>query len=445
VLYSQDRWLVRPNLSLSLGLRWNRQRLYDADQQVQADIDDSLAPRLGFVWDAVGNGKSRVFGQVGWFFETVPMDIVISSFTTSTSAFFYNYSDDPDDVAGLIYNPSGPADETEIGRRSNVLGSSTTSVDPGISGQYVQETMLGAEYEIMTNLVVGMTLIQRDLERAIENALAADGEYYIGNPGEGMLTGTYDIGYAYGYNAGDYENPEDHPNYHRVPSPRRTYRGLELTIQKGFSNRFQLLFSALFSHLDGNFEGNFQATTGQLNPNHNTAYDYYDFMVNNDGDLSGDRRQQYKLNGVYRFDWGLNVGLSAYYRTGTPVTALGYSSPFDNWEYCLSQRGAFGRVDSDYEMDLRLGYPVKLGTSMELHLLLDILNVLDRQGEIRRDQRYTTSGEAYYTVIDWETGIPYPAITPENAEDRPPTNPGFNTATRWQHPRLIRLGLRLSF
>ena len=32
------------------------------------------------------------------------------------------------------------------------------------------------------------------------DALAADGDYFIGNPGQGLMAGTFDLGYAFGYN-----------------------------------------------------------------------------------------------------------------------------------------------------------------------------------------------------------------------------------------------------
>jgi hypothetical protein len=199
--------------------------------------------------------------------------------------------------------------------------------------------------------------------------------------------------------------------------------------------------SYLYSKLEGNYDGTFQASTGQLDPNLNSAFDYADFQVNNTGYLSNDRRHQFKIDGYYTFDFGLDLGVSAYYRTGTPITAMGYSAAYQNWEYYLSERGAFGRTDDEYEMDLHLGYPIKFG-SVELNLLFDVFNLLDNQGETSRNMRYTLDED--YEVIDWNTGESLPPITPGEAE-RPPTNPAFNTSNAWQDPRSIRLGVRLTF
>ena len=231
-----------------------------------------------------------------------------------------------------------------------------------------------------------------------------------------------------------------------IAIPTREFVGYEFTLQKRFSNNFQFIASLLFSDLTGNYDGLFQASTGQQDPNLNSAFDYADFQVNNTGQLSNDVPVQFKFDGIYRFNFGLSTGLSAYYRDGTPITAMGYSLAYNNWEYYLSERGAFGRSDSNWEADLHFGYPIRLGSSLELNVLVDIFNVFNRQGEVRRDIQYTNANapDDTYEVIDWDTGLALPPITPGDA-DRPPTGGGWNTTDRWQDPTTIRLGLRLSF
>jgi len=433
--YVQDTWQVTNNLSLAIGVRFGAQKLFNADQEVSADIDDNIAPRLGFVWDVLGNGKSKLFGHWGKFYETIPMDIVIRSFGGEISIFSYNLSDDPNDVA---------SDPRVV--NSRVLGGGFSRVDPDIKGQHLEEYVVGFEYEFAPNWAAGFKYIQRDLKKVIEDALAADGDYFIGNPGFGSMTDTYDIGYAYGYNhdlcAG---TPETCPNFHPIPIPTREFTGYEFTLQKRFSNNFQFITSFLFSDMTGNYDGLFQSSTGQLDPNLNSAFDYADFQVHNEGQLSNDVPFQWKFNGSYRFNFGLNIGLNAFYTDGTPITAMGYSGAYNNWEYYLSNRGAFGKADSYWEADLHFGYPLKLGSRFEINFLVDIFNIFNNQDENRRNIRYTTAnaGETY-DVIDWNTGQEIPAIQP-NSVLRPPTNPAWNTANRWTLPTVVRLGLRLSF
>ncbi len=98
-VYLQDRWRVATNLSLDLGVRWSRQKLYNGSGTVQMDIDDNWAPRLGFVWDFLGDGKSKVFGHWGYFYQSIPMNLVIEAFDGGwVTVRAYNFSDDEWDI-----------------------------------------------------------------------------------------------------------------------------------------------------------------------------------------------------------------------------------------------------------------------------------------------------------------------------------------------------------
>ena len=121
---------------------------------------------------------------------------------------------------------------------------------------------------------------------------------------------------------------------------------------------------------------------------------------------------------------------------------MGYSEAYNNWEFYLSNRGAFGKVDGAYEADVHLGYPLPIGERLEVHLLLDIFNLLDAQTETLRDIRYTDGTEIYVPLdgVTGETSVLQPGDTV-----KPPTSTGFNTANVWTNPRRFRLGVRLSF
>ena len=419
--YLQDTWRVSPTFTLSLGLRFEQQKLYDKFGEVAADIDDNLAPRLGLVWDFKGDGTSKLFASLGRFYETIPMDMVIRAFGGEITVLMTNSSPDPNNAA------CDPAMNGVNGyRRCRIVGTGQEPVDPGLEGQYIDEIVLGVESEMIKDWVFGAKYIWRDLGQVIEDALGSDQSYYIGNPGSGYLSTAWDESYSYQFAS---------------TTPERTFEGVELNVRKRFSNNWQMIASYLYSTLKGTYDGTFQASTGQLDPNLNSAYDYAEFAINNKGYLSNDRRHQFMVNGSYNFAFGLNVGGGFYYRTGTPMTAMGYDAAYRNWELYLSDRGAFGRTDDSWEGNLHLGYPVKLG-GLEVNLLMDVFNLFNIQGETARSQRYTVTQD--YDVLDYNTGEVNPAITQGDAT-RPPTNPAFNNTNQWQEPRSIRLGVRLSF
>ena len=85
-LYVGDSWKIKPNLTLSLGLRYDRDTgRTDSDLPADPNINAAFpgygnrvaqpnlnfAPQIGFAWDPNRNGKTVVRGGVGLFYENV--------------------------------------------------------------------------------------------------------------------------------------------------------------------------------------------------------------------------------------------------------------------------------------------------------------------------------------------------------------------------------------
>lgn len=440
-LFAQDSWRVLSNLTINAGLRWERQEVMGRDGSTQIDLDDNWAPRVGFAWDVLGNGRSKLFGNFGRYYEAIPMDINIRAFGGEVQCFCYNFSADPNDIQ--------PDDNAP--RNSALLGGATP-VEPDLEGQYVDEVLFGFDYEVLPNFALGVQATYRDLGQVIEDFLTPGGSYFIANPGTGLGSEVTFYDYYYYSDPAIFSAP--------APEAEREFMGFELSAKKRFSDGWQLFASYLWSELEGNYDGLFQASTGQLDPNINSAFDYADFAVNAQGDLSNDTQHQFKLYGSYLLQQGalegLNVGLSGYYNTGLPLTAYGYSFGYQNHEFYLTPRGSLGTGPDYYEMDLHLGYPVRLGNDMELNLLVDVFNLLDRQSEILLDQRYNLSSDGFCAGIPAELCSTMGGINNIDGTTNPAgelsnprataTNPDFlRTATQFTGQRNIRLGVRLSF
>jgi outer membrane receptor protein involved in Fe transport len=77
-LYAQDKWQIRPNLTLSAGVRYDLERMpytTDAGNPLFSDptkypVDtDNVAPRLGLIWNPDGQGRSAVRFGYGLFYD----------------------------------------------------------------------------------------------------------------------------------------------------------------------------------------------------------------------------------------------------------------------------------------------------------------------------------------------------------------------------------------
>ncbi|CAN5576683.1 hypothetical protein BH10ACI2_BH10ACI2_05070 [soil metagenome] len=64
--FVQDRWLVRSNLSIDLGVRFEDQRIAS---------ERNVSPRVGFAWSPASSDRTIFRGGIGFFYDKVPLNI----------------------------------------------------------------------------------------------------------------------------------------------------------------------------------------------------------------------------------------------------------------------------------------------------------------------------------------------------------------------------------
>lgn len=463
-LYIQDTWKVLTNFTLNLGIRNETQKVGARDGSTAINLKHNLSPRLGLIWDVANNGRSKLYANFGRFYEAIPMDINLRSFGGEIGLQTNNLDPTPGHYtpAPVGTAASGGVPAITNGQAFSALGAAVTPVDPNLKGQYIDEYLAGYDYEIAPSLMVGFKGTYRNLGRVIEDMLViSSGDYFIANPSTG-------IGTTAGFLCAATGSCTEAAGTATATKAKRQYKGLEVHTEKRFSNNYQFFGSYVWSKLSGNYDGTFQNSTGQLDPNINSAYDYADFAVNDNGLLSSDRTHQLKFYGSYTFasgmTKGLDLGVSARWESGAPLTAQGYEfAGYANYEYYLTTRGALGRGPSDYEADLHAGFPIAFGGS-RLTLIADVFNLFNRQSALTLDNRMDLSSDGPCAVFvkafgangctQYSNGFGGWGNVPGTNKSvgqftdarAAASNPNFlKKGLSFSNPRSIRLGARWSF
>jgi hypothetical protein len=138
---------------------------------------------------------------------------------------------------------------------------------------------------------------------------------------------------------------------------------------------------------------------------------------------------QFNITGLYQFPWGISLGANFFGRQGYPnpynVRASTHDALGSRPRLLIGELDTY-RLDNLYQLDLRLEKAFKIGP-VALIGSAELFNVANSNTVLQRYQRVGT----------------FDANRDPGEEFRP--DPLFNTIQETQSPRILRLGIRLSF
>lgn len=381
-MFVQDEWRVRPDLTINAGLRYDAQFLPDP---IETDTDN-WAPRLGIVY-APGDRKTVVRASFGLYYDRIPLRATSNALQRDGSKFLV--------VQLSPTQPGAPAFPNVLAVQPASLPTkpNITRIDPNIETSYSQQANFQIERELPGNAVVSVGYLHL---RAFHIILSRN----VNVPTVPASAGIPNLG-----------RPD--PNWGNISrfesSGRSHYDGMVVSYNQRASRWANLRVSYTLSKTIDD-AGNFFFSSVQDN-----------FNIRDDRGLSdNDQRHRLVVSGSLEAR-GFQFGYIFTYASRLPFNVLlGNDRNLDtnNNDRPLGVGRNTGRGFDYTSLDLRVSRKFRLTERLDLHLIAEGFNVLNRPN---------------FGVPNNTFGS---GVTPL---------PSFGQPTQAFDPRQFQFGMRLSF
>lgn len=475
--YIQDSWEVTDRLTLNLGVRNEGFENANVAGVTFIDLQDQWAPRVGATYDVMGDGSSKLFGFYGKYF----LPVAVNTNQRLAGAEFFIQDTWNLDFSGTVpgrpdANRDGMDDNTDepilygygttnagVRATQNLAGgdvkSTASTVDKDIDPMFVEEWILGYEQRIWNDWTLGIKGTYRELGAAIDDVaidaavndycdtVATDltytqcysvwygfHQYVLTNPGEDMIITLDGDDLSRATGGAITQDREitltaDQLNY---PKPERTYKAVELSLEKPFDGLWGGRFSYVWSDSEGNYEGALKSDNGQADPGLSQDFDQPGLLDNAYGKLPNHREHSFKMFGSWQATENLLIGANVIVQSPrkfgcigvhpTDVFAQGYQAA--SW-FCQGVATPRGEsFESQWLKNVDLTFSYNLGDAFNLPgegltLRADVFNVFNDKSE----QDFNEFGDLANGSV----------------------NPNYRRVTGYQTPRSVRLSVAYRF
>ena len=338
-VFVQDDIRVRPNLTVSLGLRYEGQTFTDSTR--------NLGPRAGFVWDPRGDGRMVFRSGFGIYYSQV-VDNSEANYALTGPTGVFNYTAAPGQVGfpdsiadaplpafppgaqvplrSLYIRPGEASYYNQYFPTSTLLG-----YQSGLWSPYTEQWTFGMENQLARNWVLSLDYVGSHTLK-INRPLDLDppASLFRNAPGQSQTSQQANCErplwiYFYQQNGLTCDSSSNQGKSSSVPIPAYSviqgdvndgflfYNALDVNLKHRFSGRLEMLASYVWSHAIDNVDPDIP---GQ-NPNDPRLAGSQEI-----GNAIFDERHRFVLSGVYSAPFKINFGGVATFGSGLPYNIV---------------------------------------------------------------------------------------------------------------------------
>ena len=465
--YVQDSWTIKNRLTINFGIRAEGQSIpamttntaYPGykPNAIKFNLGDTLAPRVGVIYDVFGDSSLKVFGSFGIYYDVMKLYMAELTYGGWKRVEDYYALKDPDwtkiAASGDVNDKASQTANNYYAGSEDYLPPSFATTDPNLKPMAQREISFGVEKKLLEDLSFSARFVNKHLIRTIEDVgnwvTVVDPDtgiptlvqqYWIANPGFGVTRPMSQGGLF----------PND---TWPCPKATRDYYGVNIALEKRFSHNWQGGLNYTWSRVEGTYSG--LASTDEAGYDYpgtarlgaNVEQDFDKWFMQHDalgnvlkGPLPQDRTHYIKAYGSYAFPFGLTVGVTAYGRSGLPKTT---KVRYGNKYIYPNNRADLGRLPFTFFADLFVEYALKFGNRYRASVSLQVdnlFNVSTIQSWWSTANRRSFSGYDE-ELLNGEFANNYMQYIADNNR----VDPRYNMWETRFNPFSARLGLKLSF
>jgi hypothetical protein len=401
--YAQDEWQIVPSFTLNAGVRYDLQLL----NTIQTDTNN-VAPRLGFAWSP--SAKTVVRGDAGLYYDRIPLRALANALLSAGNS-------------------------TDVGKLRQVI----VALSPGQTGAPIFPAVVSTPAASVT--LPNLTTMQRDLQNAYSQQATVELERQVGSNTTAAVSFQYTRGrhllvsinqnvpscVAVGANNGCRPRPSYANDNQYSSAASSDYRGLQVSIVRHASEWGQYRVSYTLSKAMSNV-GEFFFSS---------PIDPFD-LAKDWGRSDDDQRHRLVVSGsaVARGAWTERSWARLLRNVDVSGTMRAYSSlPLNITSGSTTVQGTVARPIAGgvfiprnagdgpgfFTLDLRVGRKWSVGSRLSIEGFVETFNLTNHTNEVTVNGNFGGGG--------------YPSDP----------LPSFGQATAVADPRLLQLGVRITF